>query len=96
MNAQDFIAEAVKNTVLLQPFILALTTLYGKFGAQGRLQLGLALLTGFVLGILLQIAALGVPSTIGGYIAFLFYGLVPGLLASGVYEVGKQIANKKS
>jgi len=94
MEPSEFIKQAVVNTVLLQPFILGLVTLYGKFGAQGRLQLGLALLTGFVLGVVAQVAALGPPQTLGQYIAFFFFGLVPGLTAAGVFEVGKDIASK--
>ena len=60
---------------------MALVTLYGRFGIQGRAQLALSLLTGFVLGVIVMIADLGVPVDFAGWVALVLYGLIPGLVA---------------
>ena len=90
----EFIKVGLVNAVMLQPFILALVTLYGRFGAEGKLQLGLSVLTGLVLGVAAQIAALGVPVDFAGWFALFIYGLIPGLVASGLYETGKGLVER--
>lgn len=91
-DLKEFIQAAAVNTTILLPIIMALVTLYGRFGIQGRAQLALSLLTGFVLGVVVMIADLGVPVDFAGWVALVLYGLIPGLVASGVYETGKGIA----
>jgi len=91
-DLKEFIQAAAVNTTVLLPIIMALVTLYGRFGIQGKAQLGLSLLTGFVLGVVVMIADLGVPVDFAGWVALVLYGLIPGLVASGVYETGKGIA----
>lgn len=88
----EFIQAATVNTAVLLPIVMALVTLYGKFGVQGKAQLALSLLTGFVLGVIVMLADLGVPVDFAGWVALVLYGLIPGLVASGVYETGKGIA----
>lgn len=78
---------------LLLPFIMGLVTLWGKLGAQGRIQLLSSLATGLILGGLVRFAQVS-PATLVGWIDVAGFGLTCGLAASGVYEVGKQL--KKS
>jgi hypothetical protein len=91
-DLKEFLNSALINTAVLMPVIMALVTLYGKFGAQGKVQLALSLVTGFVLGVAVMVADLGVPADFAGWLALVIYGLIPGLVASGVYETGKGIA----
>ena len=42
----------------------------------------------------MMLADLGVPADFAGWVALFFYGLIPGLVASGVYETGKGIATR--
>lgn len=93
-DAKIFIQAALINTAILQLPIMALVTLYGKFGAAGKVQLALSLLTGFALGAAVMIADLGMPADFAGWLALVIYGLMPGLVASGVYETGKGIATR--
>lgn len=93
-DLKEFIQAAAVNTAVLLPVVMALVTLYGKFGIQGKAQLALSLLTGFVLGVVVMLAEFGIPATFAGYVALFFYGLIPGLVASGVYETGKGIATR--
>jgi hypothetical protein len=93
-DLKEFIQAATVNTAVLLPVIMALVTLYGKFGIQGKAQLALSLLTGFVLGVAVMVADTGVPTTFAGWVALFIYGLIPGLVASGVYETGKGIAER--
>ena len=93
-NMQEFIQSAAVNTAVLLPVVMALVTLYGKFGATGRLQLALSLVTGFILGVAVMIADMGLPTNYTGWVALVIYGLIPGLTATGVYETGKHVAER--
>jgi hypothetical protein len=89
-----FIQSALVFTAALSPVVLALVTWYGKLGVKGKLQLVLSMLTGFILGIAVQMAVVGFPRTYPDYIALLIFGLIPGSVASGVYETGKGIGER--
>ena len=89
-----FLKSAAINTAVLLPFIMAIVTFAGKMGVSGKPQLVTSLVTGFVLGVLVQAATIGWPSDWVGWLALVIYGLVPGLTASGVYETGKELARK--
>lgn len=93
-DLKEFVQAAAVNTAVLLPVVMALVTLYGKFGVQGKAQLALSLLTGFTLGVIVMIADLGLPVDFAGWVALFFYGLIPGLVASGVYETGKGIVER--
>jgi hypothetical protein len=93
-DLKSVIFTALAVTAGLQPVILALVTYYARWGAKGRVQLALSLLTGFVLGVIAMTATLGFPTSYAGWVALAFYGLIPGLVASGVYETGKGIATR--
>lgn len=74
--------------------VLALVRLWGKLGATGKVQLLSSLATGLVIGTGFQIAVLGVPKTYAEWFMAVVYGLGVGALASGVYEVGKELLVK--
>ena len=93
-NLVEFIQAATVNTAVLLPIVMALVTLYGKFGIQGKAQLALSLLTGFVLGVIVMLADVGVPADFAGWVALVLYGLIPGLVASGVYDTAKGVAER--
>ena len=87
---------AVKNAAILVPTVIALTTLYGRFGLSGKWQLLGSVATGFLLGVGAQVSAVGTPVDFAGWFALLLFGLIPGLVASGLYETGKQVVSKAS
>ena len=93
-DLKNVLITALAVTAGLQPVIWALVTLYGRLGATGKLQLALSLATGFVLGILTMTATIGAPTSYAGWVALLLYGLIPGLVASGVYDTGKGIIER--
>lgn len=93
-DLKTVVLTALGVTAGLQPIILALVMLYGRLGATGKLQLVLSLITGAVLGGLIMTASLGVPTSYAGWVALLLYCLIPGLVASGVYDTGKGIAER--
>lgn len=94
MDFTKFFEATVENAPILVMVVLGLVTLYGRFGLSGKAQLGASLATGVVFGGAFQIAALGLPNTFAGWFSVVIYGLTIGLVASGVYEVGKNIANR--
>lgn len=89
--------EFVKNVVLYAPFVsgivMALVTAYGRLGIAGRWQLVSSLITGLVLGGLFWYA-LYAPVTFVGWFSLGLFGLITGLTASGLYEVGKELTKK--
>jgi hypothetical protein len=94
MDFTQFFVASAESAPILVMVVLGLVTLYGKFGLSGKVQLASSLATGIVFGAAFQIAALGLPESFAGYFSVLIYGLMIGLVASGVYEVGKNIANR--
>lgn len=90
-----FIQAALTNTVLLLPFIMAIVTWSGQaFGVAGRAKFIVSMLVGFVFGVSAQIAVIGAPSAFADYFVLFLFGLAPGLTASGVFEVGKDLSNR--
>lgn len=72
----------------------ALAYVYGKFGASGKVQLGLCLGTGFVLGGGLMIASNGVPADYPGWYALVIYALVMGVAEPLGYEHLKKLLGR--
>ena len=95
-NLVQFLDAALKNGALLVPAVIALTTLYGRFGLKRRWQLLGSVATGFLLGVGAQVSAVGTPVDFAGWFALLLFGLIPGLVASGLYETGLHIASKEN
>lgn len=78
-------------TILL--VVMGLVQMYGKFGVSGNMQLVSSLLTGLVFGGGFQMAVLGVPTEFAGWFSVSVFGILMGLVASGVYEVGKKLTS---
>lgn len=76
--------------------VIGLTFLYGKFGASGKLQLGLAVGTGIVLGAGYMISQQGMPKDFAGWFGVVVFAIAMGLLPSGIYETFKEAAKKTS
>jgi len=70
--------------------VMGLVTLCRKFKLSGRWLLIASLAIGFVLGMGYQISTL-MPQDFAGWFAAAIYSLALGLVASGIYETGKQI-----
>jgi hypothetical protein len=94
MDFTKFFEASAENAPILVMVVLGLVTLYGKFGLSGKAQLGASLGTGIVFGSAFMVAALGLPTGFSGWFSVVIYGLMVGLVASGVYEVGKSLISK--
>ena len=89
----EFIKLAVPTAAALLPVVMALVTYWGKLGVTGNWQLVSSMATGLVLGgFVMYIQTL--PTDLIGWSATGLFGLVLGLAASGVYEVGKDLLDK--
>ena len=93
MNVIDTVKAYAEMSVFLLPIVMALVTLYGKFGVTGKWQLVSSLATGLVLGGGVMYLEL-IPATAGGWVSVSLYGLLLGLTATGVYDVLKIAAAK--
>ena len=74
--------------------VLGLITFLGKMGLKGRGKLVGSMVTGVVLGCAYQVASAGVPADFAAGFAMVVYGLALGLVASGIYDTGKELAEK--
>lgn len=90
--------ETIKLSVILSgtlwPVIISVVKYVGKFGVSGNWSLVVSLLTGALLSAGAQLAYNPVPTNFGGWFTFTITALIPGLVASGVYDVGKELAEK--
>lgn len=93
-DLQGFIQTAIQNILPLVGIVMAITTVAGKFGAKGKGQLAVSLVSGFVLGVWFQWAIAGAPVTPADYLMLFLYGFLPGGVASGVYEMGLGMLKK--
>lgn len=93
-NLLKFVETAVQNASALIPIVIAIGTLLGRFGLEGKAQLGATIGVGFALAASAQIAELGVPVDFPGWFAVLIFGLIVPLSAVGVYETGKSLAGR--
>lgn len=93
MDIINLIDSYAGASVFLTSVIMALVTLWGKLGISGKAQLVSSLVTGLVIGGGFMWIELN-PATAKDWATVLLYGLILGLTASGVYEVGKEIALK--
>ena len=95
----DF-AEWIKQSLLfaagLIPFNMSIVRGVEAFGIKGKIQTGVAVLTGLALGIGLQVASFGTPTDFGGWFFVVLFGLMVAGGSIGTYEVIKKAANKQS
>jgi hypothetical protein len=92
-NFADFLKVALPTAVGVLPFVMALVTYWGKLGVQGKAQLVSSMATGLVLGggvMYLQT----LPHDLTSWASVVIFGLIEGLAASGVYEVGVKATAK--
>ena len=87
--------EAIpQNATLVVLVVLGLVTFLGKLGVKGIYQLISSMVLGILFGVGFMIAVLGVPKVFAGWFSLLIYGLMLGLVASGIYETGKELTTK--
>lgn len=89
----DIFGEALVKGVPLVMVVIGLVTWLGKLGITGKAQLVSALLVGLILGIGYQLS-LEIPVDFAGWFGAVIYGLGLGIVASGIYETGLEIAKK--
>jgi hypothetical protein len=63
-----------------------------KFGIGGDLLTASSMVVGLVLGVGYQISIVGSPASFADGFAMILYGLALGLVASGIYDIGKRFA----
>ena len=83
-----------QNATIVVLVVLGLVTYLGKLGVKGIYQLVSSMLLGLLFGAGFMIAVLGVPKSFAGWFSLLIYGLMLGLVASGIYETGKELGTK--
>jgi hypothetical protein len=83
-----------ENASIVVLVVLGMVTFLGKLGVKGIAQLVSSMLLGILFGAGFMIAVLGVPTVFAGWFSLLIYGLMLGLVASGIYETGKEITAK--
>ncbi len=89
----EFFKAAGVTTTLVLPIVLGLVTWYGKLGVSGKNQLYSSMATGLLIGGFVMYVQVS-PVTLIQWTAVVLYGLILGLMASGVYDTGKAVALK--
>ena len=89
----EFLKLALSTALPLLPLVMALVTYWGKLGVTGKWQLISSMATGLFLGGFVMYLQT-FPQTLVEWSACGLFGLVLGLAASGVYEVGKEAVLK--
>lgn len=89
----EFVKIALPTAVGILPFVMAFVTYWGKLGVTGNWQLISSMLTGLVLGGVVMYAQT-FPVTFVEWLSVGLFGVIVGLAASGVYEVGKDLVQK--
>jgi len=74
--------------------VIGLVEYLKKFGVTGNWLLGSSMLIGVLLGGGYQLSAVGFPVDFAGWFGVGFYGIGLGIVASGVYDVAKNIAKE--
>lgn len=78
--------------VLLLLLVMGLVEFAKKFGLKGNAVIALSMGLGVVFGLLYQIATLGAPPGFSGWFVYVVFGLIFGLAASGLWDLGKRFA----
>ena len=95
MELKSVILSSLTIVAVLQPVLLAWVTFLGKF-ISGKTQLAASFVSGLVLGGGAWIATQGQPADFASWFALGIAAILPGLVASGVYETGAEITKKYS
>lgn len=94
MDFKEWISQSLLLAAGLLPFNMSVVRAAEKFGINGKWQTGLAVVTGLVLGVGLQIAVLGTPSDFAGWFFIALFGLMVAGGSIGTYEVIKKASAK--
>jgi len=87
-------ADASVTGIPLVVFVLALTTWVADVvGAQGKQKMIIAMIVGLLAGGGYQLTQ-AMPASFAGWFAVAVYGISLGLLASGVWDTGRLLADK--
>ena len=92
----QYLIEMAKVVSLALPFVMAIVTFLGdKLGVSGKWQFVSSLLVGLLLGGTFAYIEFYPVEEFSGWFQVGFAGLVTGLSASGVYNVGKALLSKR-
>ena len=87
MDFAEWLSQSLVLAAGLLPFNMSIVRASEKFGINGPIQAGLAIITGLVLGIGLQIAVFGMTSDFAGWFFAALFGLMVAGGSIGTYEV---------
>ena len=73
--------------------VLGLVEFSKKLGLEGKPLLAVSMVLGLLFGIGYQLTVVGQPGTAGEWFSAVIVGLVFGLVASGIYDLGKRMTN---
>ena len=93
MNVLDMMNTILPVIGAVSPVTLGLVTLWGKFGLKGNWQLASSLATGLVVGGAVLYPAI-LPTNYVGWLYVGVGGIANGLIATGIYETGKELLAK--
>ena len=88
MTVPEYLNVAVAGVPLVA-VVMGLTFLAGKFGATGKLQLGISVVIGFILGLGYMLIN-GVPVDYAGWFTAVIFAFAMALLPAGIYETFKE------
>ena len=71
--------------------VLGLVEFSKELGLQGKPLLGVSMVLGLLFGMGYQLTVIGQPTTAAEWFSAIVVGLVFGLVASGIYDLGKRI-----
>ena len=99
MNGFDFdivafLSAGKSNAGIVIFLTLVLTYLAGRFGAKGKVQLGISLAVGFLLGGTFQAASTGWPVTFSGWYWLVIYALAMGVFPFLTYDFSKDLITR--
>jgi hypothetical protein len=77
------------NLILVLALIAGLVEFAKRLGVTGNGSLVLSMILGVAFGLVYQLS-LAIPITTAGWFAAVVYGLLTGLAASGLYDLGKR------
>ena len=94
MDLVKFFSVSVTGLPLILVVMGLVTWVSKTFALTGRSQLVASMAIGLILGGGYQ-ASQAIPADFAGWFALAIYGLALGLVASGVYDTGKQLAGRR-
>ena len=88
------VQAAAQSAIVVEPTVYALTTIAGKLGLNGKVQLSFGLVLGAFLGAGSYIAQIGTPADFAGWFALVLFTILAAVIPAGVYEANKSAAIK--